>query len=268
MLTESQVTALSQGARQAKGRGEEGAGRARESGQCAPARECPGCGVGVVPTGPGASPPARAGSPTHSAEPRVGARRAWKSRPPGAPATFSRGAGRASGLRAPRPSRTETGRRGRAARVAPASRSAQLRALPAPRARRARRCPVPSPAPQPGAPSAHPERHRELALQEEKQRQIQPHGSDPQGSASRRRDITEARPTHPGQQTLGQVEQTAPAAHPLVLAEALRCHREASSQLRHNQITGWLCEQEDGTQPLAPRSHSKSDWPPTLWTWM
>ena len=95
--------------------------------------------------------------------------------------TFLGATGRARGLRAPRPPRVVTARRRRTALGAPVpSLSLTCARCPPLGARRGLRSPVPSPAPRPDVPPAHPERHHELALQEEKQRQIQPHGSDPQ----------------------------------------------------------------------------------------
>lgn len=145
--------------------------------------------MGGVPTGPRVPPPGQAGR----TRPRARAQGAWKPRPPGGPSsgkvstTFSRSGGESrrpavapppvSSDRSP-PSPRHT--RGFCA----AARSPASPARPSVRAGPAR-LPVPARRRDPPPPPAHPERHHELALQEEKQRQIQPHRAD--SEVSRRR---------------------------------------------------------------------------------
>lgn len=134
------------------------------------------------------SPPQpRPSAPLAPAEPRARARSAWKPRPSGGPSsgkvstTFPGAAPRARGGRATRPPRVVTRRPSRAALGLPRRRSLTCaRCRPSVRAGPARGL-ASSPEPRPAArPPAHPERHHELAIQEEKQRQIQPRSADPE----------------------------------------------------------------------------------------
>lgn len=139
------------------------------------------------------------GTPLARTRPRARARGGWKPRPPGGPssgkvsATFS-GSGRDSRRPAGAPppvssDRSPAPRRTRGSRAA--ARSPVSAACPSVRAGPARR-PLPARRRDPPPPPAHPERHHELALQEEKQRQIQPHRADPE--VRRRRMALPGRP--------------------------------------------------------------------------
>lgn len=133
-------------------------------------------------------PQPRPGAPLPPAPPRARARRVGKSRPSDGPSfgkvstTFPGAAGRALGPRAPRPSRVVTRRPSSASVGLPRRRPFTCaRCGPSVRAGSPRR-PAPRPAPPPAArPLARaPQRHHAFALQEEKQRQIQPQGADPE----------------------------------------------------------------------------------------
>lgn len=142
---------------------------------------------------PVSHPQARLDAPLALPRPRARAQGAWEPRPPCGPSsgkvstTFSPSGGESrrpavapppvsSDRSPPSPRRTRgfcAAARSPASPARPSVRAGPVR-LPVP----ARRC-------DPPPPPAHPERHHELALQEEKQRQIQPHRAD--SEVSRRR---------------------------------------------------------------------------------
>lgn len=156
---------------------------------CAPLPACPAIGMPLLGRGcpDKTSPQPRPSAPLAPAGPGARARSAWKPRPSGGPSsgkvstTFPGAAPRARGGRVTRPPRVVTRRPSRAALGLLRHRSLTCaRCRPSVRAGPARGL-ASSPEPRPAArPPAHPERHHELAIQEEKQRQIQPRGADPE----------------------------------------------------------------------------------------
>lgn len=139
---------------------------------------------------PVCQPQPRLGAPLARTRPRARAQGAWKPRPPGGPSsgkvstTFSgsrpesqRPAGAPPPVGSDRSPQSPRRTRGFCA----TARSPASAACPSVRAGPAR-LPLPARRRDPPPPPAHSERHHELALQEEKQRQIQPHRADPEVS--------------------------------------------------------------------------------------
>lgn len=145
-------------------------------------------------------PQPRLDTPLGRTRPRAGAQGAWKPRPSRGPSsgkvstTFS-GSGWESRRPAGAPPPVSSDRSPPSPRCTrgccAAARSPASAARPSVRAGPAR-LPVPARRRDPPPPPAHPERHHELALQEEKQRQIQPHRADPE--VSRRHTPRPGRP--------------------------------------------------------------------------